>query len=62
MKHSDPKIMVITKYRILFLPFATYTKVGNVEQLTVFGLQVYGRLGNSSQYFGFLVVNHRSEE
>lgn len=43
----------ITKYRLVFFPVATYTKVGDSEELTIFGISVYKRAGCAREILGF---------
>ena len=44
MTAADIKIQVI-HYYLVFLPFATYKRVGEAVVLTVFGMVVYRRVG-----------------
>lgn len=39
-------------YVLVFIPFATYKRVGEVALLTVFGLPVYKRAGDARSLFG----------
>lgn len=41
------------KYCIVFFPVATYQRVGDITRLTVFGLQIYARVGDARSLFGF---------
>ncbi|MCV0420135.1 MAG: hypothetical protein K5804_17980 [Microbacterium sp.] len=45
-------MVVNTKYRIVFIPFATYKRVGEVSILTVLGMPVYRRVGDIRSLFG----------
>jgi len=52
---SVPNIEVVleVKYKILFIPFATFTRVGEIELLTILGIHVYERVGDVCGVFGF---------
>lgn len=41
-----------TKYVFVLIPFATYTRVGEIALLAVFGVPVYKRVGKAWSLFG----------
>lgn len=43
-----------TQYQIIFFPFATYKRIGDVELLTVLGIHVYKRVGETTSLLGFV--------
>ena len=45
-------LVVNTEYRLIFFPFATYKRVGEVALLIVFGVPVYRRVGDTRQLLG----------
>lgn len=40
------------EYRIVFFPFATFKRIGDVAILTVLGIPVYKRAGGARGLFG----------
>ena len=58
MAKIDPMVIVQTEYRFVFIPFATYKRVGDIRLLTVFGIPLYKRVGDARSLFG--VVYHAS--
>lgn len=47
-----------TKYVFVLIPFATYTRVGEIALLTVFGVPVYKRVDSAWSLFG--IIRHAS--
>lgn len=52
MAMIDPVMQI--RYCVLFLPIAKLVRVGNLAELTVFGLSVYQRVGNRRSLLGLI--------
>lgn len=53
-KLEDAVIGVHIRYTLLLLPLAKYVRVGNASVLTVFGLPVYKRCGDTCSILGWV--------
>lgn len=51
-KLENITVMTQTKYVLVLIPFATYTKVGVLSCLTIFGIPVYSRVGERRRICG----------
>jgi len=38
--------VIAAKYMFVFFPFATFTRIGDISKLTVFGIPVYRRVND----------------
>lgn len=47
--NTEIKISV-SEYRIVFFPFATFVKYGEVEIFRIFGIPVYRKVGDIKKY------------
>lgn len=56
MASIEAMVRVVVEYRILFIPFGTYKRIGEVAILTIWGMPVYKRVGKVSSIFG--IVRH----
>ena len=43
-----------TRYFFVFFPIATYTRVGDVSLLTIFGIPVYKKVGDLKAIFNIV--------
>jgi len=51
-KVSSIEVALEVKYKIVFFPFATFTRVGEIELLTVLGVRVWQKAGDVCALFG----------
>lgn len=41
------------RYLLVFFPIATFSKVDEIEKLTIFGVPVYARIGDTRNVLGY---------
>lgn len=56
------EVKSVTRYCLIFFPIATFTKIADVELLTVFGIPVYGKVGDFKQILFWVILTDRKEE
>jgi hypothetical protein len=61
MAQLNPVVIVQTHICILFLPIAKYSKAGDVSKLSVFGIQIYARVGDLKSLLGIVWRKPASE-
>jgi len=53
-KLKNITVGVHVEYRIVFFPFATYVRLGDLAVLKVLGIPVYERLGDLQSFCGVI--------
>ncbi len=53
MAMTDIEFRIVTRYRIVFFPVATYERIGDIAELRVFGIRVYCKADSYRSLFGF---------
>ena len=54
-KESKPKIDSVVLHIVVIFPLATYTRAGEISQLTVLGFRVYKRVGSDRKALGMTI-------
>lgn len=61
MAKIEPIVKIVEDYRIIFIPVASYRRIGEAEILKVFGIPVWKRVGVVSSLFGFGYIDNALE-
>ena len=59
VEYLEVHIKQVTRYCFVFFPVATFTRIGDVELLTIFGVPVYGKADHFKQILFWVISTDR---